>query len=315
MFKAVRVVPSHKLHRKWAEEWGFDGEIANEIDRIIDDMEHHDAVKVMVTNMIAMEAVAMLMEGVSPERIKSTLVGMSKMFPRKVREYAEILFTEYDTTGMKVIKRIYDEYGAEGLKIAVLHVALDYIEQLYLRGYKDWEIMDKLRYGKRERFHYLLKEAGLDKFIEKNFERILWDIKASKSPSKAIREKQREYTEILDMLKEQNISAIVINGTPYSPSTGIRKLQSILKRGGWATVGLVSQEHVFREKKTSSLHMPTGIFYNDYYEDMTLMQLLETFRPEYGWNMAVKYSKRGIKTFYFYRNKRTIKHLEELFDL
>ncbi|WP_461865847.1 hypothetical protein [Thermococcus sp.] len=36
-------VPSHRLHRKWAEECGFDGEFANEIDRIIDDMEHHDA--------------------------------------------------------------------------------------------------------------------------------------------------------------------------------------------------------------------------------------------------------------------------------
>ncbi|WP_456394318.1 hypothetical protein [Thermococcus sp.] len=308
-------MPSHELHRKWAEEYGFDGEIANEIDRIIDDRRHHDAVKVMVTNMIAMEAVAMLMNGDSPEEAKSALVGMSWMFPKKVREYAEILFTEYDTTGMKVIKRIYDEYGPDGLRIAVLHVALDYIEQLYLRGYKDWEIRDRIRYGKKERLYYLLKSAGLNDFIDKNLEKILRDIKDSKSPSKVMKEGQEKYRKILNMLKEQDISAIVINGTPYPPSTGIRKLQSILKRGGWATVGLVSREHVFREKKTSSLHMPTGIFYNDYYENMTLMQLLETFRPEYGWDMAVKYNRGGTKTFYFYQDKRIIKSLEELFDL
>lgn len=76
-------MPSHKLHRKWAEEYGFDGETANEIDRIIDDRKHHDAVKVMVTNMIAMEAVAMLMNGDSLEEAKSALVGMSWMFPQE----------------------------------------------------------------------------------------------------------------------------------------------------------------------------------------------------------------------------------------
>ncbi len=61
--------------------------------------------------------------------------------------------------------------------------------------------------------------------------------------------------------------------------------------------------------------MPTGIFYNNYHENMTLMQLLETFRPEYGWDMAVKYNRGGTKTFYFYQDKRIIKSLEELFDL
>ena len=113
----------------------------------------------------------------------------------------------------------------------MLHVALDYIEQLYLRGYKDWEIRDRIRYGKKKRLYYLLKSAGLDDFIDKNLEKILRDIKDSKSPSKVMKEGQERYRKILNMLKEQDISAIVINGTPYPPSTGIRKLQSILKRG------------------------------------------------------------------------------------
>lgn len=308
-------MPSHKLHRKWAEEYGFDGEIANEIDRIIDDRKHHDSVKVMVTNMIAMEAVAMLINGVPPEKAKSTLVRMSKMFPKKVRDYAEILFTERDTTGMKVIKQIYDEYGPDGLKIAVLHITLDYIEQLYLRGYTEEEIAYKLKHGKKERIDYLLKEAGLDTFIEENLGRILQDIKASKRPSRAMKEDQKEYMRILDVLNKQNVSVLVINGTPYPLSTGIRKLQSIIKKGGWATVGLVKREHIFREKKTSKLHRPTGLFYNDYHENMSLMQLREVFRPEYGWNMAVKYNKGGTKTVYFYQDERIIKRLEELLDL
>ncbi len=110
-------MPSHRLHRKWAEECGFDGEFANEIDRIIDDMEHHDAVKVMVTHVISTEAVVRLIHGLTLGEVKKSLIKFSKMFPRNVRKEAQYLFTELDSKGIKIIKKIYDEYGIEGLKL------------------------------------------------------------------------------------------------------------------------------------------------------------------------------------------------------
>ncbi|EEB73712.1 hypothetical protein [Thermococcus sp. AM4] len=312
-------MPSHKLHRKWAEECGINGDLANEVDRIIDDMSHHDSVKVMITNMIAMEAVVRLIRGNSPEDIKESLLRLSKMFPNNVRKYAKILFTDRDTTGMKVIKEIYDTYGVEGLKAAILHVVLDYIEQLYLRGYDIDEI--KRRIGLRgllwgaserkgERISYLLEEAGFKECITRNIEIILRDIKFSKPPSKAMEKDLKVHQKVLNYLKSRDIVAIVINGFVYSLVPGVRRLNSILKKQGIVRVGLVKRKHRFKEKIL--VGMPTDMFYNEeHYKPIPFIDLLKKYDPEEGWNWKMEYGRGKGRVIYFYR-EREIKSLEEI---
>jgi len=297
-------MPSHKLHRKWAERCGIEDEIAHEVDVIVDDMRHHDAVKIMVTNVIALEATVGLLHGESPEKIKERLINFSKFFSKNVREYAKNLFTPLDPPGLIVIREIYEKHGKEGLLAAILHVVLDYIEQLYLRGYTEEQIKEALTSGKRGRIRYLLKEAGLEECIHDHLDEILHDIKASKPPSKALTKDLEEHREIVSALSEEGIRAIVIERKPYSLVTGIRKIKSLLRKREMIEVGLVYEDGVFREKTTGGL--PTGIFHNEYLGDVPLSEL-----PSQGREIAFKTSKDGRTTIYLYR-KKWIKSLEEL---
>ncbi|NJF25849.1 hypothetical protein [Thermococcus sp. Bubb.Bath] len=297
-------MPSHKLHRKWAEQCGIDGEIAHEVDILIDDMRHHDAVKIMITNMIALEATVGLLRGENPEDVKRQLVTLSKFFPRDVRKYAENLFTPLDPPGLIVIREIYEKYGTEGLQAAVLHVVLDYIEQLYLRGYDEERIAEALNSGKRERIRYLLEEAGLEDCIYDHLDEILGDIKASKPPSKNLTKDLEQHREIVRALSENGVKAIVVEGKPYSPATGVRKVKSLLRKKGMIAVGLVYKDGVFRERTIGSL--PTGIFHNEYIGDVSLSEI-----ASWGMEIALKTGRGGRKTLYLYR-KRWIKSLEEL---
>ncbi|ASJ08123.1 hypothetical protein A3L11_02325 [Thermococcus siculi] len=271
---------------------------------LIDDMEHHDAVKIMITNMIALEATVGLLRGESPDEIKSRLVKFSRFFSKNVREYAKNLFTPLDPPGLIVIREIHERYGTEGLRAAVLHVVLDYIEQLYLRGYDKERIAEALISGKKERIKYLLEEAGLEDCIYDHLDEILGDIKASKSPSKALTKDLEQHREIVRALSENGVKAIVVEGKPYSLVTGVRKVKSLLRKKGMVAVGLVYGDGVFKEKSIGGLS--TGIFHNEYIGDVTLSEIASR-----GMEIALKTSRDGKKTLYLYR-KRWIKSLEEL---
>jgi hypothetical protein len=297
-------MPSHKLHRKWAEQCGIDGGIAHEVDVLIDDVKHHDAVKIMVTNMIALEATVGLLRGESPDKIKTRLVTLSRFFPKNVREYAKNLFTPLDPPGIIVIREIHERYGTEGLRAAVLHVVLDYIEQLYLRGYDKERIAEALISGKKERIKYLLEEAGLEDCIYDHLDEVLDDIKASKPPSKVLTRDLEQHREIVRTLSENGVKAIVVEGKPYSLVTGVRKVKSLLRKKGMVAVGLVHEDGVFREKSIGGL--PTRIFHNEYFGDVPLSEI-----PSRGMEIALKTSRDGRATLYLYR-KRWIKSLEEL---
>ncbi len=186
----------------------------------------------------------------------------------------------------------------------MLHVVLDYIEQLYLRGYTEEQIREALISGKRGRIRYLLKEAGLEDCIYNHLDEILYDIKASKPPSKALTKDLEEHREIVSALSEEGIRAIVIEGKPYSLVTGVRKIKSLLRRREMVDVGLVYEDGVFREKTIGGF--PTGIFHNEYFGDMPLSEI-----PSHGVEIAFKTSKDGRTTIYLYR-KKWIKSPKEL---
>jgi hypothetical protein len=133
-------MPSHELHRRWAERFGINGEISTEVDRIIDATRHHDIVNTVLSYGTDQSAVSMLLDGRNLDEIRGSLTRLTRnYYDRRTQERVSRIFLE-DETGVMIAAGIRDQYGIEGLRAMVCHIALDYIEQLYCSKKRIWSL-------------------------------------------------------------------------------------------------------------------------------------------------------------------------------
>jgi len=243
-------MPSHELHRKWAERFEINGEISTEVDIIIDDPRHHDVVNTVLNYGTDQSAVSMLLEGKTLQEIKDSLTRLTRnYYNRRTQERVRRIFSE-DETGVMIAAGIRNKYGIEGLRAMVCHIALDYIEQLYLRGYPPEEISRRVRAGKRgEMLGFLLthKKANL-KCMYDYLNDIIEDISRRKPPSRRLTS-QREEDERLRRIFEGIDGHIFVYGKKYAFFVAaIKKIKAETERGNRIRVGIALRKWVVIRK-------------------------------------------------------------------
>mgnify|MGYP001062834657 CR=1 FL=1 len=235
-------MPSHELHRKWAERIGINGEISTEVDRIIDAPRHHDVVNTALNYGIDYSAVLMLFEGKTLHEIKESLTWLTRnYYGRRTQERVGQIFSE-DETGVRIAAGIRDKYGIEGLRAMVCHIALDYIEQLYLRGYSREKIIEKIGEGKKgERLWSLLTKADLDG-LYRHVEEIIEDISRRKPPSQILIS-QREEDERLWRMAGGIEGYIFVYDKKYpQPFFALKEIKAETKKGKRVHVDIALRE-------------------------------------------------------------------------
>jgi len=160
-----------------------------------------------------------------------------------------------------------------------------------------------------------LEESGLKDCIDKHFEEILYDIEASKLPSRTMKQDLEGYKNLLSELSEIGVKAIILEGKPYSPVTGLRKAKSLLKKRGKITIGLAYEKFILKEKTIGTL--PLGTFYNENLGKTGLSEIEHTLRGygagETEMGITIKTEKSGRRTIYIFTKKK-IKNLNELVE-
>jgi hypothetical protein len=229
-------MPSHELHRKWAERFGIT-EISTEVDSIIDDRSHHDAVNTVLNYGADLSAVLELFEGKTLSKIIESFLR-NRFLNKKTQRRAERFSSEGE--GVRITAEIRDRYGIEGLRAMVCHIALDYIEQLYLRNRSTEEISRRIRWGKKgERLYFLLREANLE-CLYRHVDGIIGDISKRKEPSQRLIFQWKE-DERLRKTAEGIDGYIFVDSRKYPPLFAIKKIKAEIKKikkGNGVRVGI-----------------------------------------------------------------------------
>lgn len=192
-------------------------------------------------------AVSMLLEGKTLHEIKESLTRLTRnYYNRRTQERVRRIFSE-DETGVMIAAGIRDKYGIEGLRAMVCHIALDYIEQLYLRNYSTEEISWRIQGGKKgERLSLLLKKANLD-YLYDYLNNIIEDISRRRAPSQILNS-QREEDERLRGIAEGIDGYIFVNGKKLQPLFGIKRIKAEIRRGGRVRVGIALRRWTVRKR-------------------------------------------------------------------
>lgn len=158
-------MPSWRIHDKWSKRLGVREEISKEINELIDFpykwlMKKHGK-EIEMENKIIIHTSNPCLALISLFKLKHLGIKIGHDIGRKRKWQAELLF-----------KCVYYHYGEEGVKAAILHHALDYIERV---SFEKIETLSRIR-EKLEgtNFDYILDEVL--RFIDANWIEILKDL-------------------------------------------------------------------------------------------------------------------------------------------